>query len=751
MRLWPRGAGERAGSAGAALPSTTRLAAVIVRSLLVLAVGGLLALSATLAVIQRQIGPADLISAEPVSVTVLDRDDRLLRAYVTEDGRWRLPLEVADVDPRYLAMLLAFEDRRFYAHTGVDLLAFVRSGINVARKGRITSGGSTITMQVARLLDGRHERTGMGKLRQMARALELEQKLSKEQILRLYLRLAPFGGNVEGVRAASLAYLGKEPRRLSAGEAALLVALPQSPAARRPDRFPEAARRARDRVLETAVATGVISRAEATRARAEPVHKVRVEFPRHAAHLADDEIAREPSRRVHRTTLDRDLQVQLETLAAEGVRALGPRISAAIVVVDNVTGEVLAHVGSSGYLDAERFGSIDMTTAVRSPGSTLKPFIYGLAFELGMAHPETMIEDRATRFSGYNPKNFDEDFRGTVTIREALAHSLNIPAVKVLSNVGPQRLAGRLKRAGAPLVLPGHTEPTLAIALGGVGTRLVDLAGSYASLARGGDLVRLRHSRDDLSWRTGCAPTRPEGREQAIWDALCAPPGKEVAAPVRGRPSAPPRLMSPVAAWYVGDVLRSAPPPPGVRGGGIAYKTGTSYGFRDAWSVGFDGRHTIAVWVGRPDGVATSGLTGRTAAAPILFDAFRRIGERRAPLTAPPKGALQLATGRLPPPLRRWREAGEEVQTSAAREPAVQIAFPPDKSEIEIEGGDGPPLVLKAEGGALPLVWLVDGKPIAGLPGEREVAWRPDGEGFARLSVVDAHGRVDRVTVRLRR
>lgn len=677
------------------------------------------AAGATIEITKQRIGPLPLDAAEATSVTVLDRENRLLRAFTTKDGRWRLPIDVSEVDPRYLAMLMAFEDKRFYAHGGVDFLAFLRAGYLLARHGEIVSGGSTLTMQVARLLEGKHERTGAGKLRQIARALQLEERLTKKEILRLYLRLAPFGGNLEGVRAASLAYFGKEPRRLSAGEAALLVALPQAPETRRPDRHADAARRARDRVLDRAVEEGVLPKAEAERAKGERVPTARLAFPKLAPHLSEGEAAERPGKLMHRLTIDRDLQAALERLAVEQTRLLGPRLSAAILVLDHATGEVLAHVGSAGYLDPDRQGAIDMTGAVRSPGSTLKPFIYGLAFENGVAHPETLIEDRPTRFGTYTPENFDEDFHGTVTIREALGLSLNVPAVKVLAAVGPGRLIGRFRRAGLAPALPRNAQPSLAVALGGLGMTLKDLAALYAGLARGGEPVA-------LAWRRGEPAAKPS-------------------------PAARRRLLSPVAAWYVTDILKDAPPPPNAKGGAIAYKTGTSYGYRDAWAVGYDGRHVVAVWVGRPDAAATPGLMGRLAAAPILFDAFARIAERRTPFRAAPAGVVKATGASLPPPLKRFREPGDgELARGPFLEPPVLISFPPDRSELDVAEREAEPLILKAEGGALPLTWLIDGTPVTSDPSRREVEWQPDGRGFAKLTVIDAKGRVDRATVRLR-
>lgn len=672
----------------------------------------------------REMQTVNLKRAEALSVVVLDREDRLLRAYAGTDGRWRLPVEVKDVDPRYLAMLTAYEDKRFRQHSGVDGLAIARAVGLMARHGRPVSGGSTLTMQVARLLTGQHERNGVGKVRQALHAVALERQLSKDQILRLYLRLAPFGGNLEGVRAASLAYFGKEPKRLSIGEAALLVALPQSPKARRPDRFPETARRARDRVLARVAAAGVISKDELHRAMAERVPALRREFPRLAPHLADAEREEHKTRLVHRLTLDAQVQRNLEDLVREHVGDLSGKLSAAVVAVDNRTGEILASVGSPGYLDETRAGAVDMTRAVRSPGSTLKPFIFGLAFEAGLAHPDTLIEDRPTRFGTYTPKNFDQDWHGTVTIRLALAQSLNIPAVKALDVVGAPKLYGRLKQAGAEPVLPKGAEPSLAMALGGVGFRLTDLATLYTGLARQGDVVPLVHRREAMPAASAAQATRVP-------------------------------LMSPVAAWYVTDILRNAPAPANAKPGEIAYKTGTSYGFRDAWAVGYDGRHTIAVWVGRPDASATPGLAGRTAAAPILFDAFARIARTRTPLPGAPNGAIRTSVEELPPPLKRFREAGENggrdwTAPEAYADPPVQIAFPPDRSELEVDDGEDAQITMKVEGGALPLTWLVDGVPVASDPNRREATLPAATRGFYRLSVIDAKGRADRVTVRVK-
>ena len=656
-------------------------------------------------------GPPPLGRDLEVSRVALDRNGALLRAYLTSEGRWRLPATRKDVDPRYLEVLLAYEDKRFFAHRGVDPPAIARAAFQLVSQGRVVSGGSTLTMQVARLLEPRQRRSLDAKIRQAVRAIQLERALSKDEILATYLTLAPYGGNLEGVRAASLAYFGREPRRLTLGQAALLVALPQAPEARRPDRFPEAAKRARDRVLDRIAGNGVFSDAEIARAKEEAVPDARQPMPLLAPHAADQARSGAPQERTLRLTIDGRLQKILERLARDRAQALGPDLSVAMVVVDNATGEVLARVASPDYFDARRAGQVDLTQAVRSPGSTLKPFIYGLGFEDGLIHPETLIEDRPIRYAGYRPENFDLTFQGTVTVRRALQLSLNVPAVAVLDQIGPSRLIARLGEAGASLVLPRREAPGLALGLGGIGIRLTDLTMLYAGLARQGTVVPLIE-------RAGASPPPPR------------------------------RLIEPAAAWSIANVLIGTPPPENAAGGRIAFKTGTSYGYRDAWAVGFDGRRTIGVWVGRPDGAPVAGLAGRTAAAPILFDAFARAGVRLQPLPAAPKGALIATTAKLPPPLRRF---ASPASTGEAMEAKVRIVFPPDGASLELSGSQGErdPIAVKIAGGTPPLNVLLNGLPLDAGTSARTLFFAPDGPGFVRLTVTDATGAADSVVVRL--
>ena len=675
-----------------------------------------LAGTAALALYVRSLPPLDLSAASNRSTVVLDREGKLLRPFLTTDGRWKLPVNNDDVDPRYLAMLKAYEDKRFDAHSGIDPLGMLRAAGQMLRHGRVVSGGSTLTMQVARLLEPRDERTLTAKLRQAVRAVELERRFGKNEILDLYLNLAPFGGNLEGVRAASFAYFGKEPKRLSTAEAALLVALPQSPETRRPDRFAEAARKARARVLARVERAGIATAGEVAAAREEEIPTERRPFPNLSPHVAEQVVAEAPEQRVHRLSLDARLQKSLEGLARERSLGLAPQVSIAILAVDNETGTVRASVGGVDYFAAERAGSLDLTRALRSPGSALKPFIYALAFDNGIAHPETMLEDRPARYGAYVPENFDMTFEGMVSARKALQLSLNVPAVELLSALGPQRFLSRLRDAGVSIAMPKEGgAPGLAVGLGGLGITLQDLTRAYVGLARGGEMLPLRF------------------REEA---------------PAGDMP--PIHLVESVAAWYVADTLLGAPPPLNAVPGRIAYKTGTSYGYRDAWAVGFDRKHTIGVWVGRADNGAVPGLVGRAVAAPILFDAFARLGIDPRPFPQP-ADAIVASTNHLPPPLRHLRQDVPKTVAAIAT-PALKLAFPPDGARIDLAAdsldGQGQ-LNLKAAGGSPPFTWLVDGAPVTGPLRRREAAWQPPGKGFMRISVVDGTGASESVSVRL--
>lgn len=655
--------------------------------------------------------PLSLDMNDRLSTLVVDRDGALLRPFTTKDGKWRLPVDLNALDPRFLALLIAYEDRRFDTHRGVDALALLRAGGQWVMRGRIVSGGSTITMQLARLLEPRGERSFIAKGRQILRAIELEERLSKREIMQLYLTVAPYGGNLEGVRAASLAYFGKEPRRLSIAETALLIALPQSPEARRPDIAANQPKLIGERILNRLLALGRIGKADIIAAQDEILPSSRHAVPLHAGHLAERLVAREPGKRTHETSIDKSLQLSLETLIAERLSTLGPKLSAAIIVMDNRNGLIRAHIGSAGYLDETRAGAIDMTMALRSPGSTLKPFIYALAFDEGLAHPETLVSDEALRYGAYAPSNFDRGHQGALSVRRALQQSLNLPVIEFLERLTPTRLLSTLRQAGADPILPKGSTPGLAIGLGGLGLTLSDLVTLYSGLARAGVTIGLRTSED--------APLHEA------------------------------RLSDPLAAWYVSDILRQAPPPEGMLGGRFAFKTGTSYGFRDAFAVGFTKETTIAVWVGRPDNAAIPGLTGRSHAAPLLFEAFQRLNVP-ATLPPPPKEALLVNNIGLPPPLRAFGQAAHRfstAQTGVLGDAPLRVAFPPNGARLEHHQDE--PILLKGAGGTAPLQWFVDGIPIAGDDLRRSAEWQPRGPGFARITVNDRSGASASVTVRL--
>ncbi len=642
--------------------------------------------------------PRDL----PVSATVSDRNGALLRAFTVSGGQWRLPARIADIDPLLVAMTVAYEDRRFRYHPGVDPLALARAAYQLVTNGRIVSGGSTLSMQLARLLEPREDRSIAAKLRQMARAFQLEWRYSKNEILAWYLTLAPYGGNLEGVRAASLAYFGKEPRKLGVGEAALLVALPQSPESRRPDRSKSQISEARGRVLARMKAAGVITAPDAEIALAQALPSARLNLPVFAAHASFEA----KSAGETRLTIDRSMQEAAEKIAFRRAKTLGPQLSVAVMIVDHRSGEILARVGSAALFDEGRKGWIDMTRAVRSPGSTLKPFIYALAFDNGIAEARTLIEDRPEDFGGYRPKNFTQDFRGTVTLREALQLSLNIPAVKLLDAAGPLRLMSLFRNAGVSPHLPRDANPTLAIALGGLGVTLEELVTLYTALPRGGMPAQLRETMS----------LGGEAREHAASNVL----------------------FGPAASWQVADILSGTQPPDGMKDRGIAYKTGTSYGFRDTWAVGFDGRLVIGVWVGRPDGTAVPDLTGRKAAAPILFETFDAVSPQATKLIMPQDFRLADA---VPKPLQRFDRPSGSLKTVTA---APAIVFPPDGASVarsKSAAGDLRPVILKLQGGTAPFNWLVDGRPVGAPARQRQKSWMPQGAGYSRLTVIDSEGR----------
>ncbi|MBD9504224.1 penicillin-binding protein 1C [Pseudomonas sp. PDM17] len=532
--------------------------------------------------------PLPLPAGEGGSSVVLARDGKPLRAFADEQGVWRYETSAQQVSPLYLQALLGYEDRWFYQHPGINPYALARGALLSLRHGRVISGGSTLTMQAARVISPiRHDYSG--KLLQLFRALQLEAHLSKDEILGLYLNHAPFGGAIEGVEAASWAYLGKSASQLSHAEAALLAVLPQAPSLLRPDRHADAARVARDKVLERMAAQGIWSASEVRDAKMEAVITRSLRSPLNAALLAERLHQRQPGAQRIQSTIDASLQRAVEQRVGDYVGRLPARTSAAVLVMDNRSLETRVYVGTAAFADPRRLGHVDMVRAWRSPGSTLKPFLYGMALDDGLVHSQSLLVDAPQDFGSYRPGNFDEAFAGPVSVTEALQRSLNVPAVDVLDRVGPARFAAQLAAGGLELRLPPGAQPNLAMVLGGTAARLEELVGVYSALANGGVAGAPRYT--------------PEQ-------------------PLRQR-----RLLSPGAAWIVRDMLASNPAElPGMplqnsatARARLAWKTGTSYGYRDAWAIGVTDNWTVGIWVGRPDGTPSPGQYGSITALPLLF------------------------------------------------------------------------------------------------------------------------------------
>ncbi len=581
------------------------------RRRLLLAALGLAALFiGTLAALDHGFPPSLPRGGADFAVTVVAGDGTPLRSFPDRRGVWRYPVSAGDVSPRYLAALIHYEDRYFRYHPGVNPWALGRALFQYIRHGTPKTGGSTLTMQVARLFHP-HSRTIGGKLHQILRALQLEWRLSKSEILTLYLNYAPFGGPIEGVQAASYAYLGKPAKTLSHAEAALLAVLPQSPTRLRPDRHPQRAERARNKVLDRLARFGVWGPRTVADAKME---RVRARFERHPmrAPLLCRRLRPlgQPGAPV-RTTIDNHLQAAAADRISAFIADTPEQTSAAALVVENERLAVRAYVGSADLFDADRFGHVDMVRAHRSPGSTLKPFLYGLAIEEGLIHSESLLVDAPFDFSGYRPGNFTRSFSGPVGAAEALRRSLNIPAVDLLDRLGPRLFDARLRHGGLRLRYPSHGGPNLSMILGGVGTSLEDLVAAYAALARKGLSGSLRFTVD---------------------------------APLRQR-----RMMSEGAAFIVRRILMDHRRPD-LPGGAVdlaasrrvAWKTGTSYGFRDAWTLGVTDRYTVGVWVGRPDGTPSPGQYGRATAAPLLFALVDSLPRRHGPPPTPPESVERI-------------------------------------------------------------------------------------------------------------
>lgn len=655
--------------------------------------------------------PPPLERGAALSAMVTDRNGKPLRAFPTAEGRWRFQAKLDDIDPVFIEALLRVEDKRFYDHGGVDLIGVMRAARSNIASGRVVSGASTITMQTARLLEPRPRTLG-SKFIEMLRAVQIERRLSKDEILEMYLTLAPYGGNLEGIRAASWRYFGREPDRLSDDQIALLIALPQSPEMRRPDRRPEGANKGRAVIAQKLHRHGWLDDRRLAETLSAPLPG-RHGFPDRAWQVSA-KARRAAQGKDAQSSIDASLQNDLQGLAQRRAESLGPDVQIAIMVVDVPTRGVRASIGSASLKRAG--GWLDLTAQARSPGSTLKPFIYAMAFDDGLAAPSTTIADLPKRFANYRPENFDRSFRGDVSIREALQHSLNVPAVLTLDRIGPERFAAQLALSGAPPRIYGSAkkEPGLALALGGAGMTAREIVMLYAALGDGGRAKPLVWLADDE-------------------DANANRPGR--------------RLVSEDAAEKVLEILRSAPTPEGRIPGRltenapqIAFKTGTSYGYRDAWAAGVAGDLAFIVWVGRADGTPRPGKTGRNTALPILFDVADRAALRL--------GGQEGTGERLKSP--ESKRASSSLASFMQDGNPPEILFPPIGAELwagDVNGKPARAFVFAGRGDS-DLSWYVDGKPCE-TDAEGEPVWSPPAPGFYNVKAVDAEGQATQVRVRV--
>ena len=635
--------------------------------------------------------PPPLDAVQHNSAVLTDRDGHWLAGFTVDDGIWRIPAKLEEIDPRFVKALIAVEDKRFYNHSGVDVPAIGRAMRSWRKAGKPVSGASTLTMQLVRQYEPR-DRVLTSKIIESFRALQLELFMSKDEILESYLTRVSYGGNLEGVTAAALAYFGKPPHYLTDAEIALLIALPQAPDSRRPDLKPEMATKGRDYILEKLVERNALDLRRASEAKDVVVSSTRHNIPEMAWITA---YGLSETGQTTRTTIDRHMQEKVENQTAEFVAPLNDYVNTAVTIVDNRTMEVRAHIASA---DRNRPGGwIDMTDRARSPGSTLKPFIYALAIDDGVASAGSFVKDAPTRFGSYQPENFNRRYYGDVRIYEALRHSLNVPAVAMLDHVGGQRFEMALEEAGTDIThLSGGGEGAgLALALGGAGLSVNDLAVLYAALANGGTAKPL--------WWTDEISNAEE--YQLISENAAA----EITQILRQAPTPSGR----VPAW----LAENAPP--------IAYKTGTSYGFRDAWAAGYTDDWTVIVWVGRPDGAPRTGETGRLAAAPLLFDIFAQL---------PFKGQSE-------PYLKDEKAPGGLSRVADATSQGPQILFPPDGAEILANSfgnaARGFSLSARTEQGTPR--FYIDGQPLKRQNGK--AIWYPETSGFYTVSAVDAMGR----------
>jgi penicillin-binding protein 1C len=543
------------------------------------------------------------------STIITDNKGIVIHAFLTRDEQWRMKTTLEEISPLLRKTIIQKEDRHFYNHPGVNPVAMTRAFFKNIFRGKRTSGASTITMQVARALEPK-SRTYGNKLVEAFRALQLEMKYSKDEILQLYLNLLPYGGNIQGVKSASILYFGKNPDHLSLAEITALSIIPNRPSTLVIGKSNDEIIKERNRWLKIFAKEKVFTSKEIEDALQEPLTAQRGTVPRFIPHLAY-KLKQQHGTDIIHTNIRMNEQMKIEKLVEDYVRTLSLKNihNASVVVVDNQTHEIISYAGSANFYDTTDGGQVNGAAAIRQPGSTLKPLLYGLCFDEGLLTPKMMMTDVAINYAGYAPENYDRNFNGYVTAEFSLENSLNIPAVKGLRMLGKDRFVTELMKCDFKQVKKDRQKLGLSMILGGCGTTLEELTGLYSAFANEGVWVKpvfvserpVGNGKKDLKNRSPLTTTRS-------------------------------RILSPASTFMINEILSRINRPdfpltwqstehlPK-----IAWKTGTSYGRRDAWSIGYNKKYTVGVWVGNFSGVGVPDLSGATTATPLLFKIFNTI------------------------------------------------------------------------------------------------------------------------------
>lgn len=529
------------------------------------------------------------------STVVTDKDGNVVHAFLTKDQKWRMRSQLNEISPLLRKTIVAKEDKYFYSHPGVNPLAVCRAAFNNLFHLKRTSGASTITMQVARAME--HRRRSFGsKLIESFRSIQLELKYSKEEILQLYLNLAPYGGNIEGVKAASLIYFQKDPDHLSLAEITALSIIPNRPSSLVPGQTNDRIITERNKWLRRFAKEKIFTAKEIEDALNEPLEAKRQPLSQLIPHLSV-KLRKQEQTDLVQTTIRTNLQLKIEKLTEDYVRSLRLKNirNAAVVVVDNRTHEVISYVGSSGFRDTTDAGQVNGAAAIRQPGSTLKPLLYALCMDEGLLTPKVVIDDVPVNYQGYAPENYDRKYNGFVTVEQALERSLNIPAVKSLELLGKDRLISCLTTADFRQIKKDRNKLGLSMVLGGCGTTLEELTGLFAAFANEGIYSPLVYRKD-----------QPSGKKTRLFSAASGFMVTEMLSNIQ-RPDFP-------LNWQATEHLPK-----------IAWKTGTSYGRKDAWSIGYNKNFTVGIWCGNFSGLGVEELSGANTATPLLFRIFNTL------------------------------------------------------------------------------------------------------------------------------